>query len=241
MTRSLISDHSWTLWNHSEQATSVTYDIKPHGKPAFSSSVSGHTLVHSSIMHRGDLNDEWVHPFFTHQHLVKFIRTNSFTIQVPGHIGHWQTSDLDWGEEVVTLGPQRSIKILYECLICHVIYFKVDPTEASLLHTEVCRDLQESRCVTFLLDSWFLVTPAISRCVVSPPAGRYLFLIHFLSLLFTVNKCHILSLIHVCHLCLWMRAFTVVMCTFVFKHITAHLSTIQLQQKHQLNILKLKT
>lgn len=93
-------------------------------------------------------------------------------------------------------GHQRK-KILYAC---HVIYFKVDPTEASLLHTEVCRDLQESRCVTFLLDGWFLITPVISRCVVSPPAGRYLFLIHFQSLLFTVNKCRILALIHVCHL-----------------------------------------
>lgn len=99
----LISGYSEASWSCSEQATSITYDIKPHGKPTLPSSVSGHTLVHSSIMYGDDLNDEWVHPFFTHQHLVKFIWTNSFTIQVPRHIRHWQTSYLDWIEEVVTL------------------------------------------------------------------------------------------------------------------------------------------
>lgn len=35
-------------------------------------------------------------------------------------------------------------------------------------------------------------------------------------------------------------ASVVEMCTFVFKHFTAHLSTIQLQQTHQLNILSEK-
>lgn len=118
-----------------------------------------------------------------------------------------------------------------------VIYFEVDATEASLLHTEVCRDLQESRSVMFLLDGRFLVTPVISRCVVSPPAGRKWFLIHFQSTSVTymcTNSYLSLMAPNESFYCGVNTKLVCVMCD-------VHLSTIQLQAKHQLNILKVKT
>lgn len=71
-----------------------TYYIEPHGKSALPGSVPGHTLVHTSMMHRHNLYDEWVHPFLTHQHLMVVIWTNGFTVQIPGDIGCWEASHL---------------------------------------------------------------------------------------------------------------------------------------------------
>lgn len=83
-----------------ERDVCVTYDIEPHGKPTLSSSVPGHALVHSSVVHCDDLDDERVHPFFTHQHLMEVIWTNGFTVQVPGHVRCREASHLDGGQVI---------------------------------------------------------------------------------------------------------------------------------------------
>lgn len=123
-----------------------------------------------------------------------------------------------------------------------VIYFEVDPTEASLLHTEVCRDLQESRSVMFLLDGRFLVTPVISRCVVSPPAGQKLFLIHFQSTsgTYICTNSYLSSMSP--NESFYCGVNTQLVCVMCDVHIcfSSQLNTIQLQAKHQLNILKEK-
>lgn len=59
-----------------------------------------------------------------------------------------------------------------------MLHLEVNPTEASLLYSEVWRDLQEARSVTFLLDSWSLVSPLICPRVVPPPAARERSFIH---------------------------------------------------------------
>lgn len=62
-----------------------------------------------------------------------------------------------------------------------MIHFKVDPTEASLLHTEVCGDLQETRRVALFLDGGLFVTLLVRLRVAPSPAGQYLVLVHFQS------------------------------------------------------------
>lgn len=71
-----------------------TYYMKPHGEPALPSSVCSHTLIHTGMMHRDDLDDERVHSFLTHQHLVVVVRTNGLTIQIPRNIWSWKTTNL---------------------------------------------------------------------------------------------------------------------------------------------------
>lgn len=66
-----------------------------------------------------------------------------------------------------------------------MIYFKVDPTEASLLHAEVCGDLQETRRIALLLDGGLLVTSLVRLRVAPSPAGQYLVLVHFQSRQYT--------------------------------------------------------
>lgn len=55
----------------------------------------------------------------------------------------------------------KPLVLMHVCVREGVIYLEVNPTEASLLYSEVWRDLQEARSVTFLLDSWALIRPLI--------------------------------------------------------------------------------
>lgn len=146
--------------------------------------------------------------------------TDGFTVQIPADIWCGEASDLDWDKRQVALlfplhlplrdhtitviwgspwpcrNTDLSILINLKCealgvnaCMC-VIHLEVNPTEASLLYSEVWRDLQEARSVTFLLDSWALICPLISPWVVPPPAGTEtddLFIIHFQWLNFTVH------------------------------------------------------
>lgn len=86
----------------------------------------------------------------------------------------------------------------------NVTHLEVDATEASLLHSEVCRDLQETRSVTFLLDGWTLVSSLISPWVASPPAGRHSHIIHFASFHSDItNSCWFLRICRCHHGCQW--------------------------------------
>lgn len=55
-------------------------------------------------------------------------------------------------------------------------HLEVDPTEASLLHCEIWRDLKEARSKTFLLNGWSLVTPFIRPRVMLPPEREQIWL-----------------------------------------------------------------
>lgn len=78
--------------------------------------------------------------------------TNGFTVQVPADIWGREASDLNLQKrEVAVLLPSYSPQYYHKCV--QVLYLEIDPTEASLLYSEVRRDLQESRSVTLLLDS----------------------------------------------------------------------------------------
>lgn len=95
--------------------------------------------------------------------------TNGFTVQIPADVWCREASDLDSEKfyfipinshksiiinimtEPLTLNEHRLKSINKLCV--RVIHLEVNPTEASLLYSEVWRDLQEARSVTFLLDS----------------------------------------------------------------------------------------
>lgn len=86
--------------------TALTDNLQFHGEAVLPGAVPGNTLVDSGVMHRHDLDDEGVHALLTHQHLVVVVRTDGFTIQVPGHVWGGQTPHLKAQPEVYSLGKK---------------------------------------------------------------------------------------------------------------------------------------
>ena len=157
-------------------------------------------------MNCDDLYDEWVHPFLTHQHLVVVIWTYGFAVQVPGDVWSGETSNLkiekrsfyspfiyllhqlvcitktdftDCISNLVKVKTSVLIRVwVCDCVTEWTLHLEVNPAEATLLHSEVWRDLHEARSVTFLLDSWSLVSLIICPRVVPPPAAGEWSFIH---------------------------------------------------------------